>query len=98
MKAKTRTQPAPPSLSTYLWVWGALLALLALTVGSSYVPLHGFNAAANVLIAAAKAGLVALFFMRLRTSDGLVRLAAVTGVIWALILTSLSLLDVLTRT
>ncbi|HEX6506821.1 MAG TPA: cytochrome C oxidase subunit IV family protein [Chloroflexota bacterium] len=78
-------------------VWLALLVLLALTVGSSYVPLHGWNATINIAIAAVKAALVAIFFMRLRASGALVRLIAASGVIWALILIGLSLVDELTR-
>ena len=46
----------------YLGVWAALLALLVLTVASSFVHLHGWNAAANLAIAGAKALLVATFF------------------------------------
>ena len=73
------------------------MVLFGLTLGSSFVPLHGFNATTNLLIAVAKAALVAIFFMRLRSSDALVRLAAGVGVTWALILMGLSLVDELTR-
>ena len=81
----------------YLGVWAALMALLALTVASSFVHLHGFNAAANLSIAGLKALLVATFFMHLRERPALVRLAALIGVAWFLILVGLSLSDVLTR-
>jgi cytochrome c oxidase subunit 4 len=84
-------------MKTYLGVWGALLALLALTLGSSYVSLGGFNGTLNLAIAAAKAALVALFFMKLRKSDTLVRFAAGIGVVWFLILVGLSLTDFLAR-
>ena len=57
-----------------LWIWLALLALLALTLGSALVRLGAWNSAANLLIAAAKALLVGYFFMRLRESPGIVRL------------------------
>jgi cytochrome c oxidase subunit 4 len=80
-----------------LGVWAALLALLALTLGSSYVPLAGFNMTVNLAVACAKATLVALFFMKLRASDALVRFAAGIGVVWFLILVGLSLTDFLTR-
>ena len=95
--------PAPsssrhlPAIRTYVLVWVALMVLLGLTLGSSFVPLHGFNATTNLLIAVAKAALVAVFFMRLRSSAALIRLAAMVGVIWALILIGLSLVDELTR-
>jgi caa(3)-type oxidase subunit IV len=40
---------------------------------------------------------VAVFFMRLRGSDALTRLAAAAAVLWILILLNLGLADVLTR-
>jgi cytochrome c oxidase subunit IV len=73
------------------------MVLLGLTLGSSFISLHGFNGAVNLLIAVAKAALVAIFFMRLRSSEALIRLAALVGVIWALILMGLALVDELTR-
>ena len=85
------------SAASYVKVWAALMALLALTLASSYVRLAGFNTAANLGIAALKAALVAFFFMRLRSSGALVRLAAAIGLIWFLILLGLSLTDFLAR-
>lgn len=85
------------SLRVYVGTWVALMVLFALTLGSSFVPLHGFNTALNVAIAVAKAALVAIIFMRLRASSALVRLVALAGVVWLLILIGLSLTDVLSR-
>jgi cytochrome c oxidase subunit IV len=93
----TENSAEPAPVSSYIWVWLALLALLALTLGSSYVPLHGLNATLNLVIACAKAALVAVFFMRLRVSDPIVRLTALAGLLWSLILIGLSLTDFLTR-
>jgi cytochrome c oxidase subunit 4 len=45
--------------------WLALLALLALTVGSAYVPMGALNSVINLAIAAVKAALIAAVFMRL---------------------------------
>ena len=87
----------PASLRTYIGTWIALMVLLALTLGSSFVPLHGFNTTVNVAIALVKATLVAGVFMRLRTSSALVRLAALAGVMWLLILIGLSFTDLLIR-
>jgi cytochrome c oxidase subunit IV len=87
-----------PPVATYVKVWAALIVLLALTLGSSFLALHQLNSAVNLVIACAKAALVAVFFMRLRSSDALTRLAAATAVLWILILMSLGLMDVLTRT
>jgi caa(3)-type oxidase subunit IV len=51
---------------TYLAVFGALMALLAITVGVAYVDLGKFNLAAAMAIAVAKAALIVTFFMHLR--------------------------------
>ena len=85
------------SLRSYLGTWLALMALFLLTLASSFVPLGGFNTALNVAIAVAKAALVAIIFMKLRISSALVRLAALAGVAWLMILVGLSLTDVLSR-
>ena len=85
------------SLRVYIGTWAALMALFALTLASSFVPLHGFNASVNVLIAIAKATLVALIFMKLRAGTALVRLVALAGIAWLLILLGLSLTDFLSR-
>jgi cytochrome c oxidase subunit 4 len=85
------------SIRAYVGTWVALMVLFALTLASSFVPLHGFNAAVNVAIAVGKAALVAVIFMRLRTGTPLVRLVAIAGVVWLLILIGLSLTDFLTR-
>lgn len=89
-------EPVPP-LRHYAWTWIALLALLALTTGSSFIHLGAFNLAANLVIAAAKALLVALVFMHLRHGAPMVRVAAVAGLFWLGLLASLSLVDFVTR-
>lgn len=78
-------------------VWIALLVLLALTVGSAYVPMGVLNTVANLGIAAAKASLVAVFFMGLRRPDPLLRLAAAAAFFWLLTMFALTLSDFLTR-
>jgi cytochrome c oxidase subunit IV len=88
--------PVPP-VASYLIVWGALLALLAFTVGSSFVPAGEWNLVVNLAIAGGKAALVAIFFMHLRTGTALLRLVAAAGVIWLGIMLTLTLADVLTR-
>lgn len=91
-----RAHSSPP-VNNYVKVWAALMLLLALTLGSSFIALHGFNSAVNLAVACAKAALVGVFFMRLRRGDALIRLAAAAAVLWILILVSLGLADVLTR-
>lgn len=78
-------------------IWLALLALLVLTIATAFIPLGGLGTAANLGIAAAKALLVAMFFMHLRQSTGLNRLASVLGLLWLGLLLSLTLSDVLAR-
>jgi cytochrome c oxidase subunit 4 len=79
-------------------VWLALLALLAATLASAYVPMGAWNSALNLAIAAAKALLIALFFMELRRGPALARLAAAAGLIVLALLFSLSWADLATRT
>jgi cytochrome c oxidase subunit 4 len=85
------------SVRAYVGNWVALMALFGLTLGSSFIPLRGFNTVVNISIAVAKAALVALIFMRLKVSTPLVRLFAVAGVAWLMILIGLSLTDLLNR-
>ena len=90
---------ATPShlLGRNLLVWVALLGLLALTAGTALVPMGAFNTLANMAIAVAKAALVLLFYMRLRSESPLVRLFAAAGFAWLSVLIGLGLTDVLLR-
>lgn len=71
----------------------AFMALLALTVGSSFVDLGGFNPALNLAIAAAKAGIIVLLFMHLAATEPLPRLAVAAAGLWLAILFGLTLVD-----
>jgi cytochrome c oxidase subunit IV len=82
---------------TYVLVWLGLITLLLLTLGSAYLPLGWLNGVVNLAIAAAKALLVMIFFMHLRSSHYLLRLAAAAGFFWLAILIGLSLSDFLAR-
>jgi cytochrome c oxidase subunit 4 len=73
------------------------MGLLALTVGSSFFALPGWNSTINLVIAGIKAALVAWFFMRLRRSTPLLRFAAAAGVVWVMLLIGLSFSDLLFR-
>lgn len=75
-------------------VWLALLMLLVLTFGVAHLPLGDFNVVAGLAIAGIKAALVALIFMGLGRSASLVRLAAAAGLLWLVILFTLTLADV----
>ncbi|HEX5209006.1 MAG TPA: cytochrome C oxidase subunit IV family protein [Steroidobacteraceae bacterium] len=78
-------------------VWLAVIVLLGVSVGTSYIPMGQFNSVVSVTIAFIQAFLVWTFFMRLRWSGVLVRLIAAVGLIWFLLLLGLSLTDYLTR-
>jgi cytochrome c oxidase subunit 4 len=69
-----------------------LLVLLAITVGSSLIPLAGFNLAINMTIAAAKALIIAIVFMRVLRGEPLVHLVVATVGAWLVILWGLTLI------
>ena len=78
-------------------VYIALQLLLAATIAVSFLHLGAFNPILNFGIAAAKAGLIAWFFMHLRAASGMVRLFAGAALLWLIILFGLGLSDWLTR-
>jgi cytochrome c oxidase subunit 4 len=92
-----RSGPRPPSLASNLWTLAALLVLLALSSGSALLKLGPFNEVANLGIAAVKALLVLVIFMRLKTDNALLRIVASAGFAWLAVLIALSLADALTR-
>jgi cytochrome c oxidase subunit 4 len=75
----------------------ALMFLLAVTWRVGYVDLGLFNVVIALAIGITKALLVALFFMHIKGSSRLLRLAATAGVIWLLIMLALTLADYFTR-
>lgn len=77
--------------------WLGLMLLLALTLGSSYIPLGPWNTAINTGVSCTKALLIALFFMDLAHAGALVRIAAVAGLLWLALLFGLSGTDYATR-
>ena len=80
-----------------LAVWAALTALLFLSLGAAYAPLGPAKTATSLAIAGVKVVLIAAVFMRLGRSSGLVKLAAVAGVVFASFLFLLAGADVLAR-
>jgi cytochrome c oxidase subunit 4 len=78
-------------------VWLALMLLLAATVSSAYVPLGALNSIVNMAIAAAKVALVMLFFMQIKSSSAMIRLAAFAALFWLVLMFSLTASDYLTR-
>jgi cytochrome c oxidase subunit 4 len=80
-----------------LVVWLALLALLAISAGSAYVPLGPFNAAINLAVAAVMVFLLAVWLMNLRLSNALVRLIAASGLFWLIFMFVLTFTDYFSR-
>jgi cytochrome c oxidase subunit 4 len=78
-------------------VWIALIALLSVSVGLSYVPLGKFNTVIALGIACLQALLVAIFFMHLKRPDPLLRLTGAATLIWLFFMFSLTLADILAR-
>ena len=81
----------------YLGVFGALLALLVLTVAANFIPLGKFNVVIALMIAISKTFLVMLFFMHVRYSGRLVWIYVGVGFFWLAILLALTMADFLTR-
>jgi len=81
----------------YVLVWLALLALLALTIGSAFLSLGWANTPVNLTISVTQAALVMLFSMHLRSAHPLMRIIAVIGFFGIAIMITLSLFDVLSR-
>ncbi len=75
----------------------ALLLLLGLSAASVALPPAPWKTGFGLTISAAKIALIAVFFMRLNRSAGLVRVFAVAGLFWLGILATLVAADYLTR-
>jgi cytochrome c oxidase subunit 4 len=78
--------------------WLGLMLLLGLTAASSYVPMGAWNTVANTGISCAKALLIAIVFMELKSAGALVRIVALVGLVWLALLFGLSWTDYATRT
>jgi cytochrome c oxidase subunit 4 len=74
-----------------------LMALLAITVASTFVPLGAGNSLVNLAVAVAKAALIGGVFMHLRRSGVLVSLAVVVLLFWIAMMYGMTLNDYLTR-
>lgn len=86
-----------PTLRTYFAIYIALMVLLAATVAIAFIHLGPLNIAIMLLIAFAKAVLIALYFMHVRYSSPLVWAAAGGTLIWLGILFGITMTDYTTR-
>ena len=82
---------------TYVLVCAVLLVLTGATIGLAHLNLQGLNPLVALGIAAAKAVVIALFFMHLRWSTSTTRLVGLAAVLWLGIMLAGTLDDVLTR-
>ncbi len=78
-------------------VWLALTVLLAATLFGAHLPIGGWKLPLALTIAAAKAGLVVAIFMGLGQAIAAARVAALCGLLWVMLLLSLSMTDQTTR-
>jgi cytochrome c oxidase subunit 4 len=86
-----------PSKTVYYAVAAVLMLLLVATVVAAKLELGALANVVTLGIAAAKALLVALFFMHLRYREPAMRVFALAGLFWLVILFTLTLSDYLTR-
>ncbi|UPG87674.1 cytochrome C oxidase subunit IV family protein [Luteibacter aegosomatis] len=84
-------------MKTHVGAFVALLALLVLSVWLAGLRLGTFNVVASLAIAAAKAGIVVMVFMKLREGHPSIRLALACGLGWVGIMMALTLGDFLSR-
>ena len=91
------SEHAHPTVKMFVSVWAALLVLTATTVYVATLELGPLNAIVALSIATIKALLVLLFFMELRYSTALTKVAVVAAVFFLMLLAGLTLSDYLTR-
>ena len=95
MKTRNATEAVP--VCDLVGVCVCLLGLLALSAASVALPPAHWKSCAGVAIAAAKAGIIGFFFMKLREPQTLMRVFAAAGLFWILIFATLMGSDYLTR-
>lgn len=86
-----------PAFRPLLGTFAALIGLLALTAGVASLPAGWWSTPVGLAVAVAKASLIFVFFMRLRSQVPLVRLIALVGFFFLAIMLVLTFADYLTR-
>jgi len=84
-------------MTQLILTWLALVGLLALEVGASFLPLDPSSRPLILLPALAMLGVIVTRLMQVGRGPVIVRLFAAAGVLWLLILLALGSLDPLTR-
>jgi cytochrome c oxidase subunit 4 len=82
---------------TYVLIFVGLIGLTLLTTGVAFIDLGPFNTVVALVIAFCKMLLVVFFFMHLRHSGGLARIALLAGFFWLALLIALTMSDYRTR-
>ena len=85
-------------VSTYIFVFLALIVGTVVTWQVALIDLGRFNVIVALTIAVSKATLVILFFMHVKYSPRLTKLVVISGVFWLIILLTVTEADLLTRT
>ncbi len=85
------------SMKQHLLALLGFLVLLAANVGLSLLHLGPFAIPVAIIIAVLQAGLIAVFFMALRSATHLILIFAGAGLIWLFILFFLTMSDYLFR-
>jgi len=85
-------------VSTYIFVFLALIVGTVITWQVALIDLGRFNVIVALTIAVSKATLVILFFMHVKYSPRLTKLVVISGVFWLIILLTVTEADLLTRT
>jgi cytochrome c oxidase subunit IV len=86
------------SQKLYFTIFAILIGLTALTTWVASVHIEApLNTIVALAIAVCKATLVILFFMHVKYTSNLTRIAVVAGFFWLAILLTLTLGDILTR-
>jgi len=85
------------NLGRFVRVLISLFFLLAMTTALAFVPLGNWNWLVSIIIAFTMAGLILLFFMKLRSSEPLLWLTSAAGFTWLSLLILLVLLDYISR-
>ena len=78
-------------------IWAAMLALLAVSVAATLLPIGVWRQAISLGIAVLKAGLILWFFMGFRRADGLNRLYAAGALAFLAVMITLLSADYFTR-
>ncbi len=76
----------------------SLYLLLALTSGLAFLPLGHWDWLISLVIAFVMAGLILLFFMKVKYSEPLIWLTSAAGFTWLSLLILLVILDYVSRT